>query len=292
MRYLKVISSFLLIFILFSCVEDELGIEQYYENRDEGIAFLEKNKNIDGVITTVSGLQYEIIERGEGLSTLEKDIVKAKYKYTLIDGTVVFDSKNLSDEDIEYIQVDRFISGIKEGIQLMNQGSKYIFYIPFELGYNDLKVGNIDPFSTIILEIELIRIGNDGTDFLNQNKVADGVVETESGLQYKILSVAENATFPSEFSTVKVNYSGKLIDGTVFDTTSNFVDDVEIKTPINLYLGNLISGFSEAVLEMNEGDVYEVYIPFNLGYGGQNDILDIPPFSVLIFEIELVEVLN
>jgi FKBP-type peptidyl-prolyl cis-trans isomerase len=43
---------------------------------------------------------------------------------------------------------------------------------------------------------------------------------------------------------------------------------------------------------MNEGDVYEVYIPFNLGYGGQNDILDIPPFSVLIFEIELVEVLN
>jgi FKBP-type peptidyl-prolyl cis-trans isomerase len=292
MRYLKVISSFLLIFILFSCVEDELGIEQYYENRDEGIAFLEKNKNIDGVITTVSGLQYEIIERGEGLSTLEKDIVKAKYKYTLIDGTVVFDSKNLSDEDIEYIQVDRFISGIKEGIQLMNQGSKYIFYIPFELGYNDLKVGNIDPFSTIILEIELIRIGNDGTDFLNQNKVADGVVETESGLQYKILSVAENATFPSEFSTVKVNYSGKLIDGTVFDTTSNFVDDVEIKTPINLDVGQLISGFSEAVLEMNEGDVYEVYIPFNLGYGGQNDILDIPPFSVLIFEIELVEVLN
>ena len=291
MKFLKVIFSFLIFLSVVSCLQDEPGIEQYYGNRDEGIAFLEANKNKSGIVETESGLQYEELVVGLGDNVVEKDIVKARYKYSLIDGTVVYDSELTDIDDIDFTQVNLFVLGIKEGLQLMHEGSHYKFYIPFELAYKDLKVGVVDPFSVIILEVEMLKIGNPDSDFLKENILLEGIMETESGLQYKIISEAEG-TVPSATSSVRVNYTGSLIDGTVFDSTTSILDEVEIKTPVEFNLQRLIPGFTEAVQLMNEGSVYEIYIPFYLGYGARADLSDIPAYSTLVFEIELVEILN
>jgi len=291
MKFLKIIFSLLVPVLLSSCLSnDELGIEQYYENRDNGIAFLAANKSRETVKETASGLQYEELSPGEGATALARDIIKARYKYSLIDGTVVYDSQSLELDEIGYAQVNLFLNGITEGLQLMNLGSTYKFYIPYQLAYNEQMVGAVEPFSVLVLEVEMLKIGNEDSEFLKENSLVDGVFETDSGLQYEILTEGEGVS-ANDANYVRVNYTGTLIDGTQFDSTFVIVDDELISTPVTFNLGTLIPGFSESVRLMNEGSKYKVYIPFYLGYGS-TVFPDIPAFSTLIFEIELLEIIN
>jgi FKBP-type peptidyl-prolyl cis-trans isomerase FklB len=120
----------------------------------EGEKFLEENSKKEGVITTASGLQYKVIEEGKGeMPTLESK-VKVYYKGTLINGQV-FDS-NEGKDPIEF-GVTQVIAGWTEGLQLMKAGSKYEFYIPYNLAYGERGAGQmIGPYSTLIFEVELI----------------------------------------------------------------------------------------------------------------------------------------
>jgi FKBP-type peptidyl-prolyl cis-trans isomerase len=132
-------------------------IKRNAKNLEDGIAFLEENKNREGVITTESGLQYEIITEGAGESPGPKDIVKCNYQGTFIDGTV-FDSTVKKGVPMEF-GLDRVIPGWSEGIQLMKAGAKYKFYIPAELAYG--KRGSrdtIEPNMVLIFEVELLEI--------------------------------------------------------------------------------------------------------------------------------------
>jgi len=127
------------------------------ENKQAEIDFLEKNKQKSGVITTESGLQYEVITQGDGPKPAASDTVKVHYRGTLIDGSE-FDSSYSRGQPIEF-PLNGVIPGWTEGLQLMNTGSKYRLFIPSNLGYGTQGAGQqIPPNSTLIFEVELLDI--------------------------------------------------------------------------------------------------------------------------------------
>ena len=129
---------------------------KYGETKAQGEEFLAANKLREGVITTESGLQYEVIKEGKGPKPTADSKVKVHYHGTLIDGTV-FDSSVDRGEPIEF-SLNQVIKGWTEGVQLMPVGSKYKFYIPQDLGYGSRATGQIPPYSTLIFEVELLGI--------------------------------------------------------------------------------------------------------------------------------------
>jgi len=129
---------------------------KYKDNKESGIKFLEENAQKEGVITTASGLQYEVIKLGKGATPTSTDKVKVHYHGTLIDGTV-FDSSIDRGQPTEF-GVNQVIKGWTEGLQLMPVGSKFKFYIPQELAYGSQDHGTIKPFSTLVFEVELLAV--------------------------------------------------------------------------------------------------------------------------------------
>ncbi|HAW94053.1 MULTISPECIES: FKBP-type peptidyl-prolyl cis-trans isomerase [unclassified Arsukibacterium] len=121
-----------------------------------GKAYLEQNASKEGVTVTDSGLQYEVLESGDGPKPAATDIVKVHYTGTLTDGTK-FDSSYDRDAPAEF-PLNRVIPGWTEGVQLMNVGSKYKFTIPSELAYGERDMGVITPHSVLVFEVELLEI--------------------------------------------------------------------------------------------------------------------------------------
>jgi len=128
----------------------------YGKNIDEGEKFLAENKAREGVTETPSGLQYEVITMGTGEKPAAEQTVKVHYTGTLLDGTK-FDSSVDRGEPAEF-GVNQVIPGWQEAIQLMPVGSKFKFYIPYELAYGEAGTGPIPPYSTLIFEVELLEI--------------------------------------------------------------------------------------------------------------------------------------
>ena len=124
-----------------------------------------------------------------------------------------------------------------------------------------------------------------GEDFLSENKNKEGVITTESGLQYIVLKEGKGET-PKISNRVKVHYHGTTIDGAVFDSS------VEKGSPATFGLTQVIKGWTEGLQLMKEGAKYKFYIPQDLAYGYQQKGDKIKPFSTLIFEVELLEVLK
>jgi len=134
----------------------EQAKKMYGKNIEAGEKFLSENKKREGVTETTSGLQYEVITMGTGLKAVAGEKVMIHYLGTLIDGTK-FDSSYDRNKPAE-MDLARIIPGMKEGILLMPIGSKFKFYIPYELGYGERGGGPIPPYSTLIFEVELIEI--------------------------------------------------------------------------------------------------------------------------------------
>ena len=124
-----------------------------------------------------------------------------------------------------------------------------------------------------------------GRDFLAQNGARSEVTTTESGLQYEVISESDLAGAPSPAAedSVSVHYHGTLVDGTVFDSS------VDRGEPMTIPVNGVIPGWTEALQLMNVGDKYRLYVPPELGYG-PNPVGPIPPNSVLVFDVELLDV--
>lgn len=123
----------------------------------EGRVFLENNGKRPEVTTTKSGLQYEILKEGNGKHPKATDKVRCHYEGTLIDGTV-FDSSYQRNEPAVF-GLNQVITGWTEGVQLMGEGAKYRFYIPYLLAYGEGGAGaSIPPYSTLIFDVELLEV--------------------------------------------------------------------------------------------------------------------------------------
>lgn len=123
-----------------------------------------------------------------------------------------------------------------------------------------------------------------GEDFLAENAKKDGVTVTKSGLQYEVLNEGSGKK-PKATDTVRCHYEGRLLDGTVFDSS------YKRNEPADFGLQQVIAGWTEGVQLMAEGAKYRFYIPYMLAYGEGGAGAMIPPFSTLVFDVELIKVL-
>lgn len=152
MNILAMVTAIFVGITLFSVVDAKTP----QENKAAGMAFLTTNAKKTNIKTTKSGLQYEIITAGKGKSPAATDTVVVNYKGTKIDGQE-FDSSYSRGEPATF-PVNALITGWTEGLQLMNEGSKYRFYIPSELAYGETGGGSIEPNEALIFDVELIKI--------------------------------------------------------------------------------------------------------------------------------------
>ena len=122
-----------------------------------------------------------------------------------------------------------------------------------------------------------------GKEFLAENAKRDGITTLASGLQFEVLTAGEGAK-PSRDDTVRVHYHGTLIDGNVFDSS------YDRGQPAEFPVGGVIAGWTEALQLMNAGSKWRLYVPSELAYGAQG-VGSIPPHSVLVFDVELLDIL-
>jgi FKBP-type peptidyl-prolyl cis-trans isomerase FkpA len=140
----------------FRAAEEAAGKAASAQAIEAGVSFLAENALREEVVTTESGLQYEVLTPADGAKPTAEDTVRVHYHGTLLDGTV-FDSSVERDEPAEF-PLNRVIPGWTEGVQLMEVGSKYRFYIPSQLAYGPRATGKIPANSALIFDVELLAI--------------------------------------------------------------------------------------------------------------------------------------
>ena len=141
----------------------------------------------------------------------------------------------------------------------------------------------LNDYFTKLQEEQTAALKKEGEEFLAQNAKQEGVVTLPSGLQYKVLKSGNGAT-PKASDSVECHYEGRLISGTVFDSSYQRGETATFGVT------QVIAGWVEALQLMKEGDKWQLYIPYNLAYGERGVGAQIPPFATLIFDVELVKV--
>ena len=141
----------------------------------------------------------------------------------------------------------------------------------------------ISSYMQNVSKAKFAAIEQEGAKYLEENKKNPNVVELSSGLQYEVLKQAEGPK-PKATDKVTVHYKGSLISGKQFDSS------YDRNEPLALALNGVIPGWTEGVQLMSVGSKYKFYIPYKLGYGDRGAGQEIPPFSTLIFEIELIKI--
>lgn len=178
---------------------------------------------------------------------------------------------------VDDLNLDAFETGFRDGYEEKESALTQEQMQQVLVSYQEKKQAEM------IKEMEAKAASNkeEGQKFLAENKTKEGVQTTDSGLQYKVVKEGTGAS-PKATDMVKVHYEGKLIDGTVFDSS------YERGEPIEFPLNQVIPGWTEGVQLMKKGAEYELYIPSDLAYG-ESGTPGIEPNSVLIFKVELLD---
>lgn len=187
--------------------------------------------------------------------------------------------------------------GLAMGRQLIGMGVKDINFEDFADAVKDSFEGKeskmpvdeaqkvLNEYMTDLQKKAEAKAREAGEKFLAENKMKEGVKVTPSGLQYVVVKEGEGA-MPTAEDEVTVHYTGKLLDGTVFDSSVNRGE------PATFPLNRVIPGWTEGVQLMKEGAKYTFFIPSDLAYGAQGVPNAIPPHSTLIFDVELIKVVK
>jgi FKBP-type peptidyl-prolyl cis-trans isomerase FklB len=227
----------------------------------------ELEAKVQSLQSEIRNLQLQIEElKKPKEADLSTDKKKAGY------GMGVLFASNVKDRGGDSLDVDAIFAGVRDVF-----GNKTLKMDQQQC------VGTVNQFMQLAIEKRGAKAKEQGKAFLEANKKNEGVIATPSGLQYKVLTQGTGKT-PTPISNVKVHYTGKLIDGTVFDSS------VKRGTPADFGVTQVIRGWTEALQLMKEGDKWILYIPYELAYGERGSGPMIPPYSTLIFEVELIKI--
>ena len=196
--------------------------------------------------------------------------------------------------------MDKFSYAIGLGIgqNLLSMGAKGLAVDDFAQAVSDVLNGNPtaithnearDIVNKYFAELEARMNAENiekGKKFLEENKKRPGVITLPSGLQYEVIKEGNVGTYAKATDQVQCHYEGTLIDGTLFDSS------IKRGQPATFGVSQVIPGWVEALQLMPEGAKWKLYIPSELGYGAQGAGEMIPPHSTLVFEVELLKVIN
>ena len=188
---------------------------------------------------------------------------------------------------------DRFLAGL--GKEVEGSADSLQLHLAYQGLFDALrgdttlfKTQNAEKFlNTRVVEIRKAKeekLKKAGVDFLAENAKKEGVITLPSGLQYKVLKQGDGAVAKAN-DKVKVKYEGRLIDGKVFDSTDKHGGE-----PVTFSPNQVIKGWTEALCMMPVGSKWQLYIPQELAYGPRGAGADIPPYSTLIFDVEVLEI--
>jgi peptidylprolyl isomerase len=234
-----------------------------------------------------SGLQYVVTQQGTGAKPQQGEQIKVHYKGTLLDGKQ-FDSSYDRGQPFAFtLGVGGVIRGWDEGLALLNMGSKATLLVPSHLAYGKRGAGEAIPANAILrFDVELIETPSEKKvieDYAKANKLQ--TLTTASGLQYAITFQGKGA-LPAKGQTVVVHYRGSLLNGQEFDSSYSRNQPFEF----TLGVGQVIKGWDEGIALMKVGTRATLLIPSALGYGSRGAGANIPPDSVLRFDVELINV--
>lgn len=256
--------------------KDQEKIQQYIKTR--------------GLTTAVtpSGIHYAIERKGEGEHPSPYAVATVHYRGTFLDGTQFWSSYDSGAE--EKFQLNQVVDGWMQGVPLLKKGGKGLFIIPSDLAYGAGGRGDqIPPHQILVFEIELVdfydvQLSEEVLrieDYILKNSL--DMKKTKSGIHYKIETVG-NGWGPVLDSEVTLNYTGKILGGDTFWSTYKSGE------PIKTKLRESIRAFSEILPMIREGGKVKMIVPSALAYGLDGWNSKIPPNSILIYDLELVDV--
>jgi len=264
-------------------------------------------KDKDGFTKTESGLWYKFINSSNGAKPEAGDIMQMEIIYLTASDSVLFDSKSKSDAFTVVKVEPTFVGGVEEGFAMMSAGDSAHFKASadsiFEKTFHTTLPSYMKPGSLITFRVKLQNITSKSVHdsikqaqdlekrkaefqqielFLKQNNM--DVMPTENGA-YMVTSKQGTGDFPAKGDTVMVTYTGRMLNGTVFDQS------VDKKKPFRFVLGTnmVIQGWEECMPFLNKGAVAKLLIPSDLGYGA-DDYGTLPGYSTLFFDVEIMDI--
>lgn len=227
----------------------------------------ELQAEVDRLQAQVTGLNAEITELKKPVEVnLNDSTEQVSYCFGVVLG------QNFINTGLDSLDMEVFLSAMQDVL-----GKK-----PLKVSPKEAEATMHQYMQTAMMKRSAIA-KQQSQKFLDTNKSVEGVTTTNSGLQYKVVSEGKGKT-PTTADRVTVHYTGKLVDGTVFDSS------VQRGQPATFRVNQVIPGWTEALQLMQEGDKWVLFIPYSLGYGERGSPPQIPPFSTLIFEVELIKV--
>jgi len=246
---------------------------------------------------TASGLYYQIKKEGTGDLPKPGNVLSMFYLGRFLNGNIFDTNQDSTFHHQDALKVElgkgRVIKGWDEGLGYLRKGSVATLYIPSGLAYGPKDRGPIPGNSILLFDVTVSDIQTQEEidtkvlqDYFTANKIKP--LKTASGLYYSIKKKGKGP-LPKEGQNVTVKYTGKTIDGTTFDSNVDTAFHHTDPFSFELGKGRVIRGWDEGIGLLNKGTVATLYIPSQMAYGSQGQGKKIPPNSVLVFDVELVE---
>jgi FKBP-type peptidyl-prolyl cis-trans isomerase FklB len=234
------------------------------------IAFAQSKKELQSQVNQLKVESQNLKKEMEGL---KKPVLQLTDKHTKASyGLGVLVASNIKAQGGDSLSLDVIVAAIKD-----------VFNNKTLLIQQQECSSIVQQYMQEASKLKSMKAREEGQRFLLENKTKPGVTTTASGLQYQVLTVGKGKT-PTTNDQVTVHYTGKLLDGTEFDSS------VRRGSPATFGVTQVIAGWTEALQLMREGDKWVLFIPENLAYGDRGAGSQIPPYATLVFEIELIKV--
>jgi peptidylprolyl isomerase len=242
------------------------------------------NINPDDFITTESGLQYYIFQKGEGNLANEGDIIYVHYIGRLADSTIFENTYDKNYPLIVTLGMGQVINGWEEGFTYLHEGDKALMVVPPELGYGKNSNYDIPPDATLYFLVEILHVIK-GQKILPIPTDGKDTIETKTGLKYIIIDEGYGK-YPRVNEIITVDYTGFLSTGKIFDSS------VKKKKPFKFIFGQdeVLDAWEVGLKNIKEGGIIKLIIPSELAYGESGFKNIVPPNEELIFDINLIEV--